>query len=506
MISHLISPAFQVHFLTTYKYNYKYQYYKILVFFRRISTWVVIFMVLLLIYFIHIFGEQLFCKQIQKVETTVTGKYYVDANSVAKSHNLKEKFEYEDKTETYSGINKPTASWEGRCHSTRRPTNIKYTVYGSWQITKRSKDKIIAYSAFYDDRDAIGTVPVIQVIAVSTTKKDIFCQIWYEGKESPFVSKAEITASGRPHHYFGETYGQYYFTCRLPSIKPIPTHITLAGSECGRSTILLPVVHSPKSNWTVEFGICVSVSHSNIPINLFIEWMEMSLRLGVGEVHLYNGTASGSIKNVWDSYVKEGKLTVMDIHPAVESWTPYGAGLGSPGSLNDCMLRNMYHHRYIIVLDFDEVIVPRKSKNYHDMLIEINKEHKITEDLPVYSFHNTLFLKDFPPDETQPENVTFLRYQNRGKPGIHGAGKSIVDPRKCLSVFNHYCYVRFPRIKYGSRYVKSSIAFTHHYKKCRPALSETQCELQYKHKTKDNIMMNFRENLLKNIERRKSLL
>ena len=106
--------------------------------------------------------------------------------------------------------------WENYCRETRRPKNVKYTFYGKWQITKRSKDSIIAYSAFYDSRPAIGKLPVIQILTVSTTTVNLFCHVWFEGKISPYVTRAQTRASGAPYYFFGQTYGQYYFTILLP--------------------------------------------------------------------------------------------------------------------------------------------------------------------------------------------------------------------------------------------------------------------------------------------------
>ena len=395
--------------------------------------------------------------------------------------------------------------WENYCRETRRPKNVKYTFYGKWQITKRSKDSIIAYSAFYDSRPAIGKLPVIQILTVSTTTVNLFCHVWFEGKISPYVTRAQTRASGAPYYFFGQTYGQYYFTCVLPGIKQVPTQVTIAGSECGLSTILLPVIYSQKSKWKVEFGICVPISYGNIPRSRFIEWMEMNLLLGVEEIHVYNGTVTKSVIEIFGMYVKEKKLFIHEMPPAVKSWTQKGAELGSPASLNDCMLRYMYRYRYIVVVDFDEVIMPRKATNYHDMLTHINKEHRLKEDLPVYSFSNTYFLFDFSPDEAEQEHMTYLRYRNRAQPGAIGLGKSFVDPRRCLSVFNHYCYVPFPGMENGEYFnVKSSVAISQHYKTCN--LSKDQCALLKKQKTQDDIMLKFKSKLVENInKRRKSL-
>ena len=58
---------------------------------------------------------------------------------------------------------------------------------------------------------------------------------------------------------------------------------------------------------------------------------------------------------------------------SVDDYSVEGIKLGSPASLNDCMMRNVYSRRFIVVVDFDEIIVPQKCSNYSAMIAHIDR-------------------------------------------------------------------------------------------------------------------------------------
>ena len=59
--------------------------------------------------------------------------------------------------------------------------------------------------------------------------------------------------------------------------------------------------------------------------------------------------------------------------PSVDSWSYNGVKLSSPSSLNDCLLANVYRYQFLVVIDFDEIIVPRMHRNYSTMLDYIGR-------------------------------------------------------------------------------------------------------------------------------------
>ena len=209
-------------------------------------------------------------------------------------------------------------------------------------------------------------------------------------------------------------YSQNFFSCQVNSLDFIPTHVSIATRLCANSTTFLEVVHNWKTaNWTHNFGICVAVSFGYFSPELSVEWMEAYSMFGVTHVNVYNGLIDSRLDRVFDYYRQKGILEFLEMPPAVEDYSIKGIRLGCPASLNDCMMRNMYSHRFIVVVDFDEIIVPRIRSNYADMIQYIDRSENRPTSHHTYSFMNTYFFKYFPEDESQPKVLSTLRFRHR---------------------------------------------------------------------------------------------
>jgi hypothetical protein len=174
------------------------------------------------------------------------------------------------------------------------------------------------------------------------------------------------------------------------------------------------------------------------------------------------------------------------------------------------MLRNMYRYRYVLALDFDEVIVPKFHATYSGLVQTLNKRYARPTDgsetgtFYSYSFRNAFFLLDF--NETQSDSplLTVRRRQRTSPGGFLYSAKSFVDPRSCLSLFNHYCYISFyanSSIPGGSRTidVHPAIAMIHHYRACNPI--KMDCVQLPQVEQRDDTMLRFRADLLQRVQR-----
>jgi len=96
--------------------------------------------------------------------------------------------------------------------------------------------------------------------------------------------------------------------------------------------------------------------------------------------------------------------------------------LASPASLNDCLLRNVYRYRYAVVIDFDEVVVPRFHDDYEQMLAHIDRKYRLRDRAYTYTFSNTYFFLSFQPDVDQPPYLRTMRLRQRVPPtGVRSA-------------------------------------------------------------------------------------
>jgi hypothetical protein len=164
--------------------------------------------------------------------------------------------------------------------------------------------------------------------------------------------------------------------------------------------------------------------------------------LGVTKIVVHNSTIGQAASKVLHHYEKAGLIDVRQTRPLVDPADKHISDkrLRDSIALSDCMYRNMYIIDYILVIDFDEIIVPQRTYNYSEMIVEIksslNKSYWQS-----YQFLNVYFLMEREAaDLSQPAYSTFMRYRRRlapSRPGWHI--KSIINPRVCAFVFNHYC-------------------------------------------------------------------
>ena len=90
--------------------------------------------------------------------------------------------------------------------------------------------------------------------------------------------------------------------------------------------------------------------------------------------------------------------------------------LASPASLNDCMMRNVYRYRYAVVIDFDEVIIPRFHDDYAQMLAHMIHKFQLKDRPYTFTFKNTYFFLSFKQDTEQPAYLRTLRFRQRVPP------------------------------------------------------------------------------------------
>ena len=171
---------------------------------------------------------------------------------------------------------------------------------------------------------------------------------------------------------------------------------------------------------------------------------------------------------------------LVELRETVE-WLPSQQQFMLHGSpvINDCVYRNRYSFHRILVIDFDEVIMPRRATSLSGLLAQLDA-HAVKAgkaSLPAfYIFGNTYFFLELPPDVGESPYLTFTRYTRRVAPSVYGYSvKSMIDPQACVNMHNHYCWSVTPG--YMARnyleVVNETFAVNQHYKHCH--LNATEC-------------------------------
>jgi hypothetical protein len=229
--------------------------------------------------------------------------------------------------------------------------------------------------------------------------------------------------------------------------------------------------------------------------------MEMQKLLGVSSVNVYKLSTSRKIQSILEYYAHQGYVTIHD-HRQISG---YMHRIPGAMAMNDCVYRNMYKCRKIMILDFDEYIVPQNYSVTLPIFTRwLAKQNKVPYDGTHFTFLNTIFYTDNPLRErSKSSQFPIFKYVYKTKPQrFPGGVKTIVDPVHCKHTTLHYCKHDWS----GRRLdVAPSIGKLHHYKTCKDNwwkkhLNFTSCEEAFRFTVRDPVMARYEDIVLDNVK------
>ena len=225
----------------------------------------------------------------------------------------------------------------------------------------------------------------------------------------------------------------------------------------------MTVPEKPKD--TIDFGLCVAASFGKINTTVMVEWFELHKILGIKEFNIYNVSMHSSMQKVLQHYVSEGVLNLHHMPPIIPNDDALTAYMNSLPSLNHCLYTNMYRYKYLVIVDFDEFIIPKGKHvfNYTDLMKRLHTNNK-QDDWSSFTFRNEFFFYEYPPDTNQPEHLPVMRQRTRHSTTPKSYQKSISNPLNCMIESNHACEKGFEGTnKIGA---PPEVATNHHYRNC----------------------------------------
>lgn len=185
--------------------------------------------------------------------------------------------------------------------------------------------------------------------------------------------------------------------CKAASFHP--SQVSLTRQEHKLSATL--PIQAPQSNVKKkEFVVCY---HQALKYNFknyyqFVEAMEVNQILGASAFVLYNHSGHGVIRPFAMHYMRRG---VLDFYnwPLRDSLLNNTFNYAQNAIINDCLYRYMHQVKYLIFVDFDEVLVPHKHKKWQEMLSHIKCQRWST-----VIAKNTFFRLDYSPDTRYSKN------------------------------------------------------------------------------------------------------
>ena len=264
----------------------------------------------------------------------------------------------------------------------------------------------------------------------------------------------------------------------LPTDCIIPTYISVSVNmpNLGFPENLFHISYQAIKTPELEFALCVQpVFDYDKPLQ-FLEWIEFYKLMGVQSFTFYNETIGPKTSCLMRTYAE---VVVLNWSPV---FTPYvDIPVHSQGTqTNECVLRYRGRSKFLLNVDFDEMIMPSIAANYTEMFEQILEGAGAPPEAQIsaFVFRNGFFFKNEFLKETELSNGSnnstqldgamkrklviskFIREEELWKP--YERSKCIVQPNLVRKAGVHYLLESKPGTFMHT--VLPEIGYLHHYR------------------------------------------
>ncbi|XP_063592845.1 uncharacterized protein LOC134769963 [Penaeus indicus] len=397
---------------------------------------------------------------------------------------------------------------------------------GRWQTFDTSNGTFYLFSAYHDNR-TLAERPAVRVLGMLNRfdpKLNTSCQLWFNGTSKPVfaqVSEYKYIWNRAFGKYKNGVLQPYLLSCQVPSayVHQVPESVSLVERPCDTATTNLRVVNNrPPEGQRKDFAVCVKgldIHHEDKSVHL-VEWLETLYLLGADKVFLYDLHVHPNTTKVLEYYQKTGfvdltKLTLPGDQPNIPELThKYLKEKGGYKRLNelipynDCLYKNIYSYKYVVLLDIDEIILPRNLPSWKALMKALVKDAFKANKKPRTSFaaRNVYFLdsmqerhgfyKDIPRYMHMLQHV--YRAKNYTKPGAYA--KCFHDTQSVFTLHNHFPFSCLGKGCHAY-YIPTKDAHLQHYRReCVGELHKT-CESEFKvHTVRDTTIWKYKRSLI----------
>lgn len=400
-----------------------------------------------------------------------------------------------------------------------------------WQTLKTSNGTFHLYGAYYDNRTLVAMKPIVRILGMINRlepKVKTYCQLWFDGHKEPVFARVfeyKYIWYKKWGNYKNGIFQPYMTACQIPPgyRHLVPESVSLVEKQCDMATTNLRVINNrPEKGKEKEgFAVCVKgldFLHDDLSVRL-VEWLELLFLVGADKVFMYQLEVHPNISKVLDYYESQGKVEVTPI-------TLPGEQPNIPGLIhmylkskvtnkrqnelipyNDCLYKNMYRYKYIVLLDTDEIIMPKSAMNWKELMETVVPKALLTKkDLRAsYNVRNVYFMDDMNHNHDWyreiPHYMHMLQHVSRSynytKPGQYV--KCFHDPERVLTLHNH-----FPLSCLGgacsSYAIETTDAHLQHYRADCVKTLKKSCDKEFKNNTiVDTTIWKYREPLVSRV-------
>jgi hypothetical protein len=253
-----------------------------------------------------------------------------------------------------------------------------------------------------------------------------------------------------------------------------PQSVSLTLNPCDRAKNLLEIIdNQPVDGIKKNFVVCtkpLTIKGSIDPTRL-VEWIETLKILGAQQIYIYHRYFDPEIFKVAQFYEKQGFMVLEQyLEPSGISGAidhTYESCINEFPILNDCLYRVRNLFKYVIALDYDEVLIPVRENEYTWENLIQNLDSN--EEVDAYGFKSVVYPKqDKQYTDKVPSYFYMLQHVQRAMnfsmvKNVIFNHKSIIDPKDVMELYAHgagTCWDKNCTI----RYLETSIAQCSHYR------------------------------------------
>ncbi|XP_048840824.1 beta-1,4-galactosyltransferase galt-1-like [Brienomyrus brachyistius] len=343
--------------------------------------------------------------------------------------------------------------WGNILHPTVDLSNQHVKNLTEQNITPIKDTKHFLVSAYKDHR-IDGTIRIISIFRRDDVRR-LYCIIGCVQQEY-LVTVTEVDIHS---DHFGFPYQTTDLLCKTDP-KCDATNVTIS---INRSTsdipdmVFLPIRNRERKehNFKHNFTVCISNlfgSYNNVL--QFVQTIEVYKLLGIQKVVIYNTSCGPDLDKVLQYYREEGTLEILQwpidqfLNPS-KGWNfeQHKGDLhyyGQLTTLNDCIYRNMYRSKYLLLNDIDEIIMPYQHATLEHLLEDLQRQNPT---VGVFLIENHIFPKTLFDDTgrfhlAQWEKVPGINimehiYREPDRKHVYNPTKMIINPRQVVQTSVH---------------------------------------------------------------------
>ncbi|RWS31409.1 uncharacterized protein B4U80_09899 [Leptotrombidium deliense] len=396
------------------------------------------------------------------------------------------------------------------------------------QFQQVDNENIYLFSAYYDNRYKFRnkSYHFIRVLTIvrDFIETELTCYLWPKNQSIPLTvaaSKLELWKDMWGRGSSVPLYKSYIISCLVPyEFHNQIIGISLSSHRCEKPRTYLPVSVVNVNTQQQNFVVCVKAIDFEDDISRkLIEWIELQIILGASKIAIYVYNVHPNVGKVFDYYESSGLLQRINL--SLPGQLPNDAKERSQLlrdnrmqkrrlellPYNDCFYKHLYTHKYAVLLDIDEAIIPVVNKTWTQLLAHVhNFNSDAMQKYPSFSVSNVYFFDSLPEADIAadvPASMHMMKHVRRSanfsRRGF--AVKSFFSTNLTLAVFNHYyLYSLYNKLNSFGLISQKTAQLNHYRNKC-PQTMKDECELNFmKYTTVDTLIWKYKTELISRFE------